>query len=399
LVLVACLLAFGQAEPVWITVNDATLLQLQSVSNGEIVHRQLPISSLRVGDETIHILKVDDSTLVALSEIRHHEQQHGPGFIVHSSFGEAVQALQTQNAMSSQAGPKYPEVKGDPKIKEWLKQASASNVAGTITHLSTAFKSRHYQSESGVAASKWLQETWQGFAGSRKDVTVELFKHTWKQPSVILTIQGTDPKAGTVVVGGHMDSSTYGGNPDAMVAPGADDNASGTSSVTEALRVLLANDFKPRQTVKFMGYAAEEAGLLGSRDIAQKFKSANVKITGVLQLDMTNFKGSAGDLYVMTGTTTAEQDQYLVDLAKEYLPELTIAKTSGCSGCSDHASWLQRGYRASFIAESEMRNFNKNIHSAKDTIQNSDPTGQHALKYAKLALVFAAELANAADLE
>jgi len=131
----------------------------------------------------------------------------------------------------------------------------------------------------------------------------------------------------------------------------------------------------------------------------KKAKKDNTKITGVLQLDMTNYKGSQGDIYVMTGGTNAEQDNFLVELAKEYLPELQTAKTGGCYGCSDHASWSERGYRASFLAEAEMRNFNRNIHTARDTIQNSDPTGEHAVKYAKLALVFAAELGNAPDLE
>jgi len=46
-----------------------------------------------------------------------------------------------------------------------------------------------------------------------------------------------------------------------------------------------------------------------------------------------------------------------------------------------------------------MSKSNKRIHTAGDTIQNSDPTGEHANKFAKLALVFAAELGNAPDLE
>jgi len=397
LLLLACLITFGLAERVWITLSDSTLQQLHRISNVTDSKSQLPVRSQNIGHETIYIIQIDDSTLTALSEVRHREHLHGPGFVVHNSFGEAVLTLQSLKTMSLQPAVEYPPIKGDPKIKEWLTQASASNVAETIIRLSTDFKNRHYKSDYGAAASKWILEKWRAFASSRKDVTVEQFTHTWKQPSVILTIPGSDPKAGTVVVGGHMDSTTGSSDPETMVAPGADDNASGTASLTEALRVLLANDFKPRQTVKFMAYAAEEAGLLGSKDIVEKIKSANTKITGAMQLDMTNYKGGISDIYLVTDYTNAEQNQYLIDLAKEYLPELEIGKMICGYACSDHASWHQNGYRASFPHETNTGN--KNAHTVGDIIQNADPTGGHALKFAKLALIFAAELGNAADLE
>ena len=54
-----------------------------------------------------------------------------------------------------------------------------------------------------------------------------------------------------------------------MDAPGADDDASGIATLTEVIRVALANGWKPKRTVKFMGYAAEEVGLRGSNAIAQ----------------------------------------------------------------------------------------------------------------------------------
>jgi len=64
--------------------------------------------------------------------------------------------------------------------------------------------------------------------------------------------------------------------------------------------------------------------------------------------------------------------------------------------CSDHASWHQQGYRASFPNESSGYKF---AHTPSDLIQNADPKGEQALTFAKLALAFAAELGNAADLE
>jgi leucyl aminopeptidase len=46
-------------------------------------------------------------------------------------------------------------------------------------------------------------------------------------------------------------------------------SASGTSSVLETFRILAGSDYVPYRTIEFHGYAAEEAGLLGSADIVK----------------------------------------------------------------------------------------------------------------------------------
>jgi len=389
LILVACLLALSQATPVWITLSESTFQQLKTIGNAISVHRQQPLNL--VTEEALHIVQVDDALLPLLSTVR---RMHGPGFMVHQSFEDAFEALEAVAAASTQVAAVYPAIRNDPKIKGWIDSAKASEVVSTIKSLSS-FRNRQYRTEEGRNASNWLKQRWQEFAGNRQDVKVEQFVHKgWIQPSVILTIEGTDPKAGIVIIGGHMDSTAAGGN-----APGADDNASGTSSVTEALRVLLANNFKPRRTLKFMGYAAEEGGLLGSQEIAKQAKADGTKIAGVMQMDMTNFKGSTGDIYFMTDFTTVEQTKYLTDLAKAYLPELTLGETKCGYACSDHASWFRQGFRTAFPAEAIMSQSSKKIHTAQDTLENADPTGNHALKFAKLAVAFGAELADSQDFQ
>jgi leucyl aminopeptidase len=75
-------------------------------------------------------------------------------------------------------------------------------------------------------------------------------------------------------------------NPSTSGAPGADDNASGIAVVTETLRAIIASGFKPKRTIKFIGYAAEEVGLRGSKAIAQDYKNQGLNIVGVAQFDM-----------------------------------------------------------------------------------------------------------------
>lgn len=66
---------------------------------------------------------------------------------------------------------------------------------------------------------------------------------------------GTDPAAGDLLLGAHYD--TVAGS------QGADDNASGVAAVMEVARLLKPIEL--RQTVRFVFFDQEEAGLLGSR--------------------------------------------------------------------------------------------------------------------------------------
>ena len=76
-------------------------------------------------------------------------------------------------------------------------------------------------------------------------------------------LEGSDPvlKHETVIYSGHYD---HDGVRDGRVYPGADDNASGTVGVIELARAYAAAGSRPRRSILFMVFAAEERGLLGS---------------------------------------------------------------------------------------------------------------------------------------
>ncbi|WDD91602.1 M28 family metallopeptidase [Burkholderia sp. FERM BP-3421] len=381
----------AHAAPVWITLDASALRELQRLDPGANV-----ASSAAAGvaaAAALHVVQVDEALLPELARAVYDARGHGPGFIVHDSRAEALRALQAPVAAKPAAAPDY-RIAASPQIKTWIAQLQASNIVGTITSLSS-FTNRYYTTSHGVAASDWLAQQWKQLAGARADVTVEQFAHSgWPQKSVILTIKGSDPSAGTVVLGGHLDS-TVGRTTENSRAPGADDDASGIASLTEALRVLLANQYKPKRTIKFIGYAAEEAGLLGSNAIARQFRAQNVNVVGVLQLDMTNYKGDPKDIYLITDNTSSAQNTYVANLAKTYLPELSVGTSSCGYACSDHASWNAQGYAASFPFEAD-KNDSPYIHTVNDTLQNSDSQGNHALKFGKLALAYAVDLGDGA---
>jgi leucyl aminopeptidase len=225
---------------------------------------------------------------------------------------------------------------------------------------------------------------------------VELFNHTGYttlQPSVILTIRGSRFPSEVVVLGAHQDSIA-GSNCSTSRAPGEDDDASGVASLTEVIRVALVKGYRPERTVKFMAYAAEEIGLKGSQQIALQHRQQNVNVVGVLQLDMTNYKGSTGDIYVYTDFTNSIQNQFVRDLITGYLPGLQQANSACGYGCSDHASWNAQQYAASFPFEAIFGQHNPTIHGANDTLAQSGGNANHAVKFSKLAAAYMVEVAK-----
>ena len=60
-----------------------------------------------------------------------------------------------------------------------------------------------------------------------------------------------------LLLGGHADSIS--GYLEALeTAPGADDNASGISTLTEAMRVLVESNYQPKKTISSGGLCARK---------------------------------------------------------------------------------------------------------------------------------------------
>ncbi|WP_220476978.1 M28 family peptidase [Massilia cavernae] len=134
--------------------------------------------------------------------------------------------------------------------------------------------------------------------------------------------------------------------------------------------------------------------LRGSQEIAREYKKNGVNVVGMLQLDMTNFKGSEKDIYIFTDYTDERQNGFLSNLVAAYLPSVTVGYDKCGYACSDHASWSAQGYAASMPFEAEIKKDNPHIHTANDTYANSRGQASHALKFARLAAAYAVELGS-----
>ncbi len=96
------------------------------------------------------------------------------------------------------------------------------------------------------------------------DARVKFYDQDLNSFNIIGEIPGTDPalRDEVVMIGAHFDSWHAG--------TGATDNAAGSATMMEAVRILKALDLKPRRTIKIGLWTGEEQGLLGSRAYVQQ---------------------------------------------------------------------------------------------------------------------------------
>jgi leucyl aminopeptidase len=138
-----------------------------------------------------------------------------------------------------------------------------------------------------------------------------------------------------------------------------------------------------------MGYAAEEVGLLGSREIAEKFRREETTVVGTLQLDMTMFPGGSPKISFITDFVDADLTRFTQRLVDSHVRAPWVEGKCGYA-CSDHASWNRVGYASAFPFEAPPGKRNQKIHTPRDT--HDRLSASHGVTFLKLALAFAIEL-------
>jgi len=282
-----------------------------------------------------------------------------------------------------------PNPKHQAIVDALLPELKVDQLRATISSLSTFF-TRYYNSQTGKDAAEWLFDQYRRYGADNSNIDVTYFPHAgWLQPSLIIRLKGEGENADErVIIGGHIDSIA---GAQANRAPGADDDASGSACVLEAFRVLVQNNFVPKRTLEFHGYAAEEAGLRGSQAIATAYQQQGIKVAGMLQLDMTSYvrAGAVPEMGLVQDFVNATLTRFVGQLIDTYTNIGWVPTTCGYA-CSDHASWTRAGYPSSFPFESRFGQHSPFIHTAQDTLSTLNL--EHGIEFAKLGLAFAVEL-------
>ncbi len=202
--------------------------------------------------------------------------------------------------------------------------------------------------------------------------------------NVVATLTGTLFPNRQVVICGHYDSTS----PMPMsLAPGADDNASGTAAVLEIARVLAASPLD--YSLKFICFSAEEWGLYGSKHYAEEAAGTGQDIAAVINMDMIAYPDRNPWRFdvIVNGDSSDLGARYRVN-AIQYAGLTVNVITMGYWPYSDHSPFWDRGYKALCVIENESPS-NPYYHQTTDTVETLN------LDYAVLAVK--ASLATAVE--
>ncbi len=174
--------------------------------------------------------------------------------------------------------------------------------------------------------------------------------------NVIAEVPGSDPSAGIVLIGGHLDSWDLG--------TGAIDDATGVA-ITAAAAKRIMDAGIPRRTIRVVWFGAEEVGVFGGRAYAEAHGSDNH--VAAAESDF------GADRIWRFETNLPDSAKAVGDRLATALAPLGIAKGPGKAGDgADVGPIMAKGVAAIDLNQSGLDYFNLH-HTPDDTLDKVDP--------------------------
>jgi hypothetical protein len=232
------------------------------------------------------------------------------------------------------------------------------------------------------------------YASYGLDVTYDPFLFNSKpMTNVVAELSGNGSSRDHIyIISAHYDSISQ---TPFDAAPGADDNASGVAAVLEIARILSQHSFPC--TIRFVNFAGEEQGLIGSAHYAEEAARRGDIIHGVLNLDMIAYESVPPndhkvDIHAGTALPSISLAEALLDSVSDFgLDLLPQVITASATWRSDHASFWNQAVPALLAAE-DMDDFNPHYHSTRDTLTRIRP--QLMAEFTKACIGTLARLAS-----
>ena len=186
--------------------------------------------------------------------------------------------------------------------------------------------------------------------------------------NVVGILEGSDPElAGEyVVIGAHYDH--IGVDPLGRIGCGADDNASGTAVVLEVVQALALA--RPRRSVLACFFAAEEDGLIGSRELCRAPPVPKEALVAMLNLDMVG-RGQDNEVVVLGTDENPALEKVLSRaerLERSGIRKVTTGVARELWERSDHYSFHEAGIPSLFLFEAPRETDNEDYHTFRDTV-------------------------------
>jgi carboxypeptidase Q len=175
--------------------------------------------------------------------------------------------------------------------------------------------------------------------------------------NVVAELPGSDPSAGVVLIGGHLDSWD--------LSPGAFDNAAGVGiTVAAAKRIMDAGT--PRRTIRVVLFGAEEVGVIGGTAYFERHRAAG----DVVFVSESDF--GADRIWRMDASFDAESRPIADRVAALLAPLGVVRGTAPAGAGADLGAWARDGVAAISLRQDGTRYFDFH-HTPEDTLDKVDP--------------------------
>jgi Zn-dependent M28 family amino/carboxypeptidase len=181
-------------------------------------------------------------------------------------------------------------------------------------------------------------------------------------PSVIAELPGTDPAAGWILIGAHLDSWDF--------ATGSQDNGAGVIQVIATARALAAAG-PLKRTVRFALFGGEEQGMIGSYAYAAAHQAELASCVAMLNTD-----NGAGHVVGWKVQGRKDVEAALAPIAQGLLGGLGGGQLDlELEADTDHFAFVAAGVPALNLSV-DMAGYDRIHHTAADTVEKVDA---HAL--------------------
>lgn len=261
----------------------------------------------------------------------------------------------------------------DPFIVSCIGQINPDSIRSTMEHM-VNYGTRFMLRENRKEIANWILKKFQAYGYT--DVKLDSFINysnwtgthidtTW-QYNVVCTFKGLSAPEEEYLVGGHYDSYS---SPDPMVAaPGADDNSTAVAATLEIARIMKKMDYRPEATIRFILFAAEELGLLGSWFDAQTARETGRDIRYMLNMDMiSNNPDSLKEVKIYKYIYFEWAADLMADVFQRYTDLNVFIPDEDAASGSDSYSYWSWGFPSAYLEEMD---FSPNWHQLSDVIDN-----------------------------
>ena len=197
--------------------------------------------------------------------------------------------------------------------------------------------------------------------------------------NVVAELRGRENPEEVVLVGAHYDSWDMG--------TGALDNGVNSMSLLEVARAIRALNLRPRTTLRFVLFGAEELGMLGSREFAAAHRDELDRIRAVLIMDE-----GAGRVLGFSLGGRAEMEAPLREAFAPLAALGILNFTADAFFGTDNFWFLTEGV-PNVVVTQDLREYVRHYHSNTDSIERIDR--REALLNSAIFAIAAFQLADA----